>query len=87
MRSAQKRLAPVLKPLLELVAEWTGLKYVTLIAGSLPEPGETKCCVACIHFGEMKDKVPKNFAEWDPDSFSKKVLSHFGRFLEYVRGK
>lgn len=85
--SVRKHLAPVLKPLMQMVAERTGLKYITLIAGSPREPGEQKCRVACVHYGETNDKEPRNFAKWDPEGFSMHVLGHFGKFLEYIHGK
>jgi hypothetical protein len=79
-------MSAVVQPLLKKIAQLTGLSYITLLAGCPPKPGQSRCHIAAVHFRETKDRVPKNFGQWDIPGF-RVVLDQFGKFLKYVQCK
>ena len=80
--SARERLPIVLKPLLELIGQYTGYTCVTLIGG-LPEGGKYR--IGTVHHGETSDIIPKNLATLDPEAFRKDFVGYFTRFLRASR--
>lgn len=80
---ARDRLPRVMKPLLELICEYTGYSCVTLIGGAF-EGGQYK--VGAVHHGEVKGVVSKDFAAYDPQAFRNDFVGCFFKFLRAMKG-
>ncbi|KAF7792134.1 hypothetical protein EIP86_003164 [Pleurotus ostreatoroseus] len=81
-KAARERLPIVLKPLLELIGQYTGYTCVTLIGG-LPDEGKYR--IGTVHYGETSGVIPKNLSTFDPEAFRKDFVGYFTRFLRASR--
>lgn len=76
---ARDRLASVMTPFLELVAQYTGFTCVTLIGGMAVE--DSWVCNA-VNYGKTRDSVPMKFDEFDAAGFRKNFCGQFTKFLK-----
>ena len=83
---ARERLAPVVKPLLDLISRYTGFSCVTLVAAGPNEERGSGFIWSAVHHGETKDIVPKNVATYDSAGFRKEFVGHFLKFVGQVAG-
>ncbi|KAF7791378.1 hypothetical protein EIP86_002392 [Pleurotus ostreatoroseus] len=78
-KKARDRLASVMTPLLELIAQYTGFECLTLIGGIAAD--ESWVCNA-VNYGQTKEGPPKKFDEFDPAGFRKNFCGQFTKFLK-----
>lgn len=70
-------------PFLKLLSQYTGLPFVTLVAGTWADGGH----VASVHWGTTKDVFPKNFSTWDKVGFRKIFCGQFLKFILANKGE
>lgn len=82
---ATARLSRVTTPLLHLLSQYTGLKNLTIPAGSAPQTsgGDYRC--VGIHYGQSV-RTKLNFAQYDSEAYRDLVLGTFANFLSSTSG-
>lgn len=88
--SARERLSGVVKPLLQLVSQYTGCPAVSLIAGSVvagTEHSSPGFVWVAVNHGETDGIVPKNLATFDPLAFKNSFVRTFLSFVRELPGK
>ncbi|TDL13690.1 hypothetical protein BD410DRAFT_846701 [Rickenella mellea] len=78
---ARERVSQVIKPLLNLVRKYTGAKNVTMLIGDTPLNPNDDFFLVAINSGLTVGSNPRDWVEWDPSGFTRKVLQHLMAFL------
>lgn len=73
--------------MLKLISETTGLTCVSLIAGAPPDTPKGAYKISTVNYGQTIGTKPRDFASFDKEAFSAKVLNQFARFLQETKGK
>ncbi|GJF00033.1 hypothetical protein PsYK624_163100 [Phanerochaete sordida] len=69
----------------EVLAEYVGLNYFTLIAGQPPEDEDGEFSVAVVNFGKTAEAYPRNLCQFNPKRFKTDVLGTFIDFLQATK--
>lgn len=77
----------MIEPLLDMISRYTGLKNLTLLAGSPPDHIGGDYRIVSVHYGRTATVVPLRFSEFESDQYREKVLGQFSRFLSATSGK
>lgn len=73
-----------------MISELTGLTSITLIGGVRPVASngeEADCLVASVHYGATVERLPRNFAEFDEESFRRNFVGSFEKYINCTEDK
>lgn len=77
----------VLRPLLKLIGEITGLPIVTLVGGKPPDSPTDPYVIAVVNEGKSKELMPRDFTDQAGAGFSDNFIGEFAKFLYAASGE